>query len=83
MNVITNELPEEAFCLLGELLTNACKAMMPISRHFHGVSFHRSFVDQRVHLVTSGQRWHSWKNSHDAQASDGAGTKSSRSTPST
>jgi hypothetical protein len=43
--MVTYKLPEEAFCFIGELLTNACKGMMPISCHFHGVSFHRSFID--------------------------------------
>jgi len=59
MNVITDELPEEAFRLIVEFRADSCIEVMSISRHFHGVSFHRSFVDQRVHCLTSGQHWHS------------------------
>jgi hypothetical protein len=50
MNVITDELPEEPFRLIVEFQADSRIAVMSISRHFHGVSFDCSFVDQRVHL---------------------------------
>ena len=83
MNVLSNKLPQEALCLVVELLANSRESVVTISRYLHGKAFYCAFIDQCVHLVTSGQSWHSWKNSHELQCSPGEGTKSSRSTPST
>ena len=81
--MLVDEPPENGFGFAVKLLAHTGKAMMTFAGHFHGEALNCPFVDERFHFFTSGQSWHSWKNSHEPQANEGAGTKSSRSTPST
>ena len=73
MNVITDVVAEKSLDFIVELLAHSAKAMVPIGRHFHGVSFHRALVYEAVHARPPFHMEHSWKNSHIMQPIPGDG----------
>ena len=83
MDVLLDGLPHDTLDALEEVLRDSREFVVTSLTRIQGEAFHGSLVDECVHFFTSGQSWHSWKNSHELQANEGVGTKSSRSTPST
>lgn len=83
MDVLLDGLPHDSFDPHKEVFRHPCEFVVASLTRIQGEAFDSSLVDERVHLRTSGQRLHSEKYSQEAHANEGAGTKSSRSTPST
>jgi hypothetical protein len=54
MNVIPDELPQEALRFVVEVFSDACEAVMSFAGHLQGITTCRLPVDQALHFIASG-----------------------------
>lgn len=54
MNVIPDELPQEALRFVVEFLSNAREAVMSPASHLQGITACRLPIDQALHFIASG-----------------------------